>query len=471
MGSASKYWYLVQIDGSGRQRSTALAIAQGFLQQECAEWLGLDDIPDILLQTKLLDILRDSSRSTSDQDLAELCLRCFISFQVEQMCIRLEQNFGFRYGFTRYDLFPFVLDDDGKLKSQRRNLTPYRSLATKILETFDPNRASLSTWTMRLVRNHPELSQFLREHGVYLASDWAILNDTSPEQAQRILLTFHALTETEAERSGKLLQAYHQVYRQDRWQLRKAGRLKGKELCKLPTPEQLTRIAEYYQQLTTLSLTPQSTMNQLQTLATQLRQYRVAIRRGEPPTTSLDEPETRTVAVALSSPDVGANEEYNEFLIFYREQFLQCLDQSLEQATNERVAYLQRKKGQKGKLFLKALQLFHCQGQAMGEIASAVGLTAQFEVSRLMKLKEFRASVRQRLIILLSERILQKARTYIDAQQLCGLDQRIEVALNEQVESVMQQAESEAIVTKNRPPESIFARRLCRYLDTQRTAG
>ncbi|MBD2463044.1 hypothetical protein H6G89_18565 [Oscillatoria sp. FACHB-1407] len=470
MGSASKYWYLVQIDGSGRQRSTALAIAQTFLQQECAELLALDEVPDNPLQIRLLEVLRSDRRSAADQDLAELCLRCFISSQVEQMCIRLEQNFGFHYGFTRYDLFPLVLDDDGKLRSQRRTPTTYRSLATTILETFDPSRASLSTWTMRLVRNYRELNQFLRECGVYLASDWSILNDTSPEQAQRILLSFHALTAIEVERSSKLLQAYHLVYRQDRLQLRRAGIVKGKEQCKPPTPEQLIRIADYYQQLTTLPLSPQIALKHLQTLATQVRQYRVAIRSGSPPTSSLDEPETQTVAIALPAPDAETNEEQNEFLMFYREQFLQCLDESLEQATNERFTYLQRKKGQKGEPFLKALQLFHCQGQAMGEIATQVGLAAQFEVSRLMKLKEFRASVRQYLLALLSDRILHKAKTYVDAQQLHNLDQRIEVALNEQIETVIQQAEAESVVTKHRPLESLFARRLCRHLDTRRTA-
>lgn len=467
MRSASKYWSLIQMDGNGRRRTEELKVAKTFLQQQF-DLAELGEMTDALLQKKLLFLLKNAE-APLDRDLAELCLRCFISHQAEQTCIRLEQQFGDRYGFSRSDLFPFVLDDDGQLRSQRRTATRYRAIAIEILETFDSTKASLGTWALRLIRNHRELNFFLKERGVYLASDWAILNDTSPEQSQRVLSQFHALTQAEVEQAAHLLRAYHLVYRQDRLRMRQSGVVKGKEQCQPPTAEQLNRIVDYFQQLSGVDLSSALVLSRLQVLANQLRQYRVSVRSGSPPTQSLDDPDVRTVAIATST-DQEDEDEQNEFLRFYRAQFLQCLDQALEQATGDRAAYLSRKNSQKAEQFIDALQLFHCKGQAMGEIAAQVGLKAQFEVSRLIKLKEFRASVRQKLLILLSDRVLQRAKTYVNSQQLHNLDRQIESALDEQIEGVMQQAEAEAIVTKHRPMGGLFARRLCRYLDMRRTA-
>jgi hypothetical protein len=474
MESGAKYWQLVRMDGSGRRRVEELEPARTFLHQQFADLMESANLSDATLQLKLLNFLKDLEGAEKvdvrNRDLAELCLRCFISHLAEQMCIRLEQQFGSHYGVTRYDLLPFVLDDDGQLRSQRRTLTQYRALATEILESFDPTKASLSTWALRLIRNHRDLNIFLRERGVYLASDWLILNDTSSEQAQKVLAKFHVLSHMEVEQAGYLLQAYHLVYRQDRLKLRQSGMVKGKEQYKPPTSDQLVRIAEYFRQLTTLSLFPESILNRLKILANQLRQYRVSLRSGSPPSQSLDDPKTRQVAIATPANQGEDQDEQNEFLRFYREQFFYCLDQALEQATSDRMIYLSRKSTQKAEQFVNALNLFHCKGQAMGEIAIQIGLKAQFEVTRLVKLKEFRASVRQRLLILLSDRILNKARAYTHSQQLHALDQRIEDALNEQIEGIMQQAEAEAIVIKHRPLESLFARRLCRYLEIRRSA-
>jgi hypothetical protein len=472
MGSASRYWQLVRIDTAGRRKVEEIASAKLFIQQQFSVTADEGDALDSLIQKELLNLLQEGRSAASDMYvLAECCLRCFISHQIELVCIQLEQQFGSQYGFTRYDLFPLVLDDDGQLYSSKPSSSQYRSLSREILQTFDPNRAGLSTWTNRFVRYHPELSRFLREHGIYLASDWAILSDTSPDHLQRILLEFHNLTSTEIEQSYYLLQAYHLVYRQDRLQMRLNGTLKGKKQCLPPTPDQLARMAQYLQEQTLNLLSNEATMRKLQTLATQLRQYRIYVRGGTLPVQSLDQPETYSLAVGIQSPEQdGIQEEQYEFLKFYRKQFLLCLDQSIQHATDSRLAYLQRKSAQSAEQFVAALQLFHCQGQSMGEIASQIGLQAQYQVTRLVKLKEFRASVRQNLLLLLSDRILEKARTYVDTNQLYRLDQQLEAALNEQIDSVLQQAEAEAAVAKNSPLNSLFARRLCHYLDTQRAA-
>lgn len=101
----------------------------------------------------------------------------------------------------------------------------------------------------------------------------------------------------------------------------------------------------------------------------------------------------------------------------------------------------------------------------MGEIAPQIGLQAQFQVTRLMKLKEFRANVRTRLLQLLLDRVLDQATRYTDPTHLQTLNHSLKAVLEEEVSTLLQQAETEAAVAKQRPLTSLFARRLCHYLD------
>jgi hypothetical protein len=476
MGSASRYWQLVGIDASGKRKLQTIAIAKAFCRQQLGSLLEQADVSDSQIQHILLNLMYCEGMSSDSAiwNLAGCCLRCFISHQIEQACIQLETKFGAQHGFTRYDLFPFVLDDqipdevpDPPLEC---SVVPYRSLAVDILQTFDPQRARLGTWVFRQVRHHRELNVFLREHGVYLMSDWAILNDTKPEQLQRILSEFYTLTPEEIKHTYYLLEGYHKVYREDRWQQRQAGKLKGKQECLPPTLEQLTRMAHYLQTQLSLSLSNERILGMLKTIASQLRRYRIYSRGGCLPTESLDQPNTHQEVIKIEAPaqDIDLTEQ-NEFLTFYREQFLSCLDQVLDQVISDRLTYLQRKNPVAAQQFLTALQLFHCQGQSMGKIASQVGLEAQYQVTRLMQLKELRATVRQKMLQALSDRIVDKAKSYATPQRLQELDQQLDVALEEEISRVMHQAEAEAAVAKDRPLRSLFARRLCHYLDSRRT--
>ena len=104
----------------------------------------------------------------------------------------------------------------------------------------------------------------------------------------------------------------------------------------------------------------------------------------------------------------------------------------------------------------------------MSEMATQLGLQAQYQVSRLLKLKELRADIRQRLLSLLSDRILDKAKEYADPERLQSLEQQVQTVLDEQIAATMQQAEAEANIPKDRPLDSLFNRRLCHHLDTLR---
>jgi hypothetical protein len=477
MSSIARYWRLVRLDGTGNRRAETLTIAKEFFAQQFADEVSQGTGGDLMVQKRLVQVLQDPMTHLVDRSAAELCLRCFISHQIEQTCIQLEEQFGGMGGFTRRDLFAVVLDDDGRIADgQGRsaqtsnpgsdNRSAYQTLSSQILQTFDPDRAALSTFARRQIKQSSELTAYLLEHGIYLMSDWAILNNTRLEQVPRILEEFHGLSSNEIDAAVTLLKSYHAVYRHDRLQQRQLGRISGCSICTLPTTEQLIRMA---QELVTPNLSSETVLSQLQSLATRLRQYRIHVRGGSQfRTESLDQPEIQSRVLEMQSApsEEGLEEDEQAFLSFYQAQFSECLDESIDQAIDDRVAYLQRKKTSKVTQFLEALKLFHCRGKAMGEIAAQVGLTAQFQVTRLMKLKEFRASVRQLLLQKLRDRVIEKVKTFTDSARLQSLDRQIDLALEEKISTVMQQAEAEAVASKSRSqPISLFSQRLCHHLD------
>lgn len=117
---------------------------------------------------------------------------------------------------------------------------------------------------------------FLLEHEVYLVSDWAILNDTSSKQLQRIFSQFHHLTSLEIQQATQLLGSYHAVYRAQHLQARQAG-IKGQ--CQPPTIEQLRKMQERLSPQTN-RMCPETLLAQLEEMASRLRQYRIHVRGG-----------------------------------------------------------------------------------------------------------------------------------------------------------------------------------------------
>ncbi|MGP1374902.1 MAG: hypothetical protein ACTS3T_18880 [Almyronema sp.] len=456
-----RYWRLVRIDAASRPHLVTLPTLKVFLKQVLDEFAGRSDSA---LQQRLWTLFQQfDSSSVAAFALAEGSLRCLISHQTQFVCRQLESQFGQRHGFSRYDLFPYVLDETYPLESLHQ-LSPdaYRPLATDILQTYNPQKASLNTWVIRRVRHHRELNQFLLQQGVYLISDWAILNDTHPKQLQRIFSEFHRLTPPEIFQAAALLQAYHQVYRHDRLQQRQQGTVSA---CIPPTTAQLERIADRLP--VQLQAQPNDLFAQLQAIATYLRQYRIYVRTGATPTESLDQPEFGAVVEGLHAQQAAeAEDELQAFLQFYRQQLMQCLDQAIAEVIEQWVAQLQRRKNKSPQQFLHALKLFHCQDLAMGDIAHQVGLSQQYQVSRLLKLKQLRADIRHRLLQLLGDRIRAKVQTHLPPDRLKLLDEKISAALAEQVDTLLQEAEAEA-ATASTSPRSCLSHHLCCYLDTR----
>lgn len=433
--------------------------AKTYFTQQFPDWVEAVEVTDAIVQRELFQ--RMKTAEPSERNSAELCLRCFISYQIDQACRDLGMKFGNRNGFTALDLLPFVLDDDGR---SRQN-SQYRSLSQIALNSFDPAKASLGTWVNLQVKQHPELRRFLLEHGVYLVSDWAILNDTTPKQLQRIFAEIYHLTDTDIQFASELLKSFHAIYREERLQQRLSGKLQA---CQPPTPEQLKRIANDLFDRMQHPISSETVLSQLNAIAARLRRYRIVAKGGTVDSVPFDQPEIRPLVDRAQPPQ--EDDEQNEFLQFYQSQFMESLDHAIAEVIPNMVTTLQRKRNSADQSFLTALHLFHCQGQPMGEIAPQVGLKKQYEVTRLLKLNDLRADIRQRSLANLRDRVIDKAKFYADIDRLQHLEEKVDLILNEQLTGVIEEAEAETkSPVRNQPLKSLLARRLCLYLASRKS--
>jgi hypothetical protein len=478
MKTVTQYWNLVRLDSAGNTKITEIVRAKELFIQQFPELIDKEEASNTVIQNDLVALKNE--RDETVKIWSNRCLRCFISHQIKQICVQLEMQFGREHDFTRSDLFIYTLNDTldnfrDSITQKERN-SKYKPLAVEVLEKFEPKKATLSTWTTRIVKQHREVQRFLLERGVYLISNWAILNDTNTKQVKRILAQFHNLTPLEIAEATILLESYHDVYRRDRLT---QNRGRG-EKCQTPSKEQLDQIATLIQQkskqypsqtrtglrsLRQSELSVEQTLFNLEQLAGYLREYRIHVRGGSFKQKSLDNSELNTNSLQASIvTDEERDSDRHSFLESYQQQF----QSSLKQAIAEVIAFkLSKFKGKKARLapqYLTALELFHCQNKAMSEIASIIGLQAQYQVTRLLKLKELRADIRQKMLQIMGDWTLSQSQKFSSPETLKERELAIAEALAEQVDGILTEAEKEANVAGSN--RSILAKRICDHLDT-----
>lgn len=441
MDNVFRYWQLVRLTSAGQLQLLEIPSVKIWLETTYAD-LSIDpEGSDRNLQQMLLSTWQEGGKS---QDLAQMSLRCWISHQIRSNCASLAKRYGDRYGFEAADLFPLVLDDEG------HSAPTYRPLSLEILTTFDPAKASLGTWCSRLTKSHPALTRLLLEKGIYLASDWAILNDTNLERMQRILREYHLCSDFEIERATGLLERYQAVYQRDRILQRQAGQT-GR--CPDPSPEQLQQMVP--------SLSPKTVKAQLKQLASQLRQYRIHVRSGNPQIyQTQDDGELERIAGTANSP-LDGEDDIATFLHRYREALDRLLGQTISQTIAANLVRLGSRTPSQDRAYVQGLYLRLCEGVAMAKIASCIGLSSQVQVTRLLNLKRLRSDVRHQLIPKLTEAVRQDVADRVSADRLCALDTTLEALLAEQVDTLMADAAAEAQSPKPRLVKSRFSDRLC----------
>jgi hypothetical protein len=453
------YYSQITLTSSGARKMQTSLQAKAFLQNHCLEAENpLSSHKQI--QQQLIVLWQTGSET--ERAIAEICLRCYISHQIVQVCIELASRFGLRGGFQLSDLLPLVLDDVPIEWNPNAPPQPpaepdslvYRAFAYDILGSFDPSRnTGLSTWTKRKVLYHRELNAFLQERGIYLISDWALLNSATTGQIRRTLASRYALTEAEIQQACQLLDSYHAIYSEQLRQVRLQG-YRGK--CPAPTTQQLQDIAQHLQKTTGQRSFPLQIMGQLSNLAQKLRQR-------QPSTEPLE-----SVDVPAAAPD-EAEQNQAAFLQDYRKELVAVLDRAIAQVICDRLQALQSQRGQRDRQFLKALHLFYAQGRSMGEIAPLVGMGGQPQVSRLLKLGELRVHVcqqiRERLKIQLYNLVLE----YAQEGSANVLSSQLDSVLDAEIDRLMTTDCAEAS-TANRISQGLLAQRFRCYLEQTMTA-
>ncbi|BAZ02078.1 hypothetical protein NIES37_60860 [Tolypothrix tenuis PCC 7101] len=446
MGRASKYWLLISINSVGKRCCDELTESKEFFLQQFPGFVEQENIPERDIQRQLMQLY---SHDVNLQQLALGCLRCFISNEIKTICEALTQKFGQTHDFTIEEILPLVLDSHQIPFSQTQSLT------TKILETFDPEKSNLSTWTNRILKSDRTVKQFLLEHGIEQVTDWMILNYTTAGNLARILSDYQH-TQIEIDQALRLLDSYHQVYRTHLLQIRRTG---AKSRYPEPTFEQLRQIGDLCQQITS----PEEIREHLQNLARLLREERIRARRGLPRLELLADDIQIIVPQKYDQPSA--------FLADYQQKFDQCLFKSADLVIHARFEYLQGKNSirslKKAKKYIKALHLFHCGGVSMTEIASKLDLTDQPEVSRLLELKNLRNDIGRNTLSCLLKCVMEISQEYVTPYKLLDLESKIQAILEEEIQTVIEQARIDASTGAQQVIKNQLAQAICRYLCTR----
>lgn len=458
MSTASRYWHWIKLSVTGKRLVEPIPEAQTWMQQQFHS-LDSPDLTDPLIQPRLLAFIR-STVEDEDQRLAECCLRCFISDRIDWACRDLAAHFGEKGQFSAADLLPLVLDDTEvvKFRSRRapadvRSIPPstYQSIATKALQTFDPERSQLSTWVKRLVTSSPAVTAFLAERGLYLQSQWSLLNSKTPAFLERRL----NLADDQLRFFTALLESYLAVYRRD-WLTMKAS--KGK--CPSPTSDQLQEISAKLESQLGQRLPPAEILDQLGQLADRIREA------SHPRPVALEPEEYQALIDRQPAPTAAEDDDQNEFLGRYRQQFQVALNQAIEQTVCQRFRYFQKRDPAEAQKFLQGLSLFHCYAIAMTKLKDYLQ-KEQYQITRLLQLLKLREDVKRNMLNGLRNQVQELAAQYVGLAQLEALMEKIDAALEAEIDRVMEEARVEASTGKRdrEKPRSRFSASLCRYLD------
>lgn len=434
-----QYWQMAMLTASGTQQATTISSVHDWLQDRVLDELGAPAESDRTLQTWLCQLWQAKEEFSL---LAGLSLRCCISHQIVGACFRLANEFGQRHDFTADELWSLVLDDDGSLEPH------YTPLTLKILEKYNPQQSALSTWSSHMTLGNSDINGFCLERGLYRISDWALLNDTTMGQLARL----PRLSASELAQKQALLQAYHDVYRRDRMlQRSRSGRMSR---CQEPTPKQLLEIKHNLSRSQLVSVI----FTELTELADQVREYRIANRSGQPPTSSLDD---LNEYEAIPSEGYENDLVQDNFIQRYREHFIETLDEAIVFVMHAYMNRYQHHVSRRDEIYLRALELFHCKGLGMSEIARRVGLRSQSQVSCLLRLKSFRQEIVAYWLNQLKKRVNAAALEHVSPECLEQISHKIDLILEEETNDCIAEAKSEAHSAYSQVRKSLFSRRLC----------
>jgi len=171
----------LQADGVGGRPCPAAAACLATLEPEASE-------PSSALDQRLLEYCQAQNDAA-----ALLCLRCRVSHPVEAWLRAIHRQWQSQ-GVELAALASYGLDDDGRLERRTTDKPPVpfvpshlaalgpgpiSPFTADVLRSYDPSRCGLPHWSRQKIQAHNGLKVYLREQGVLLISDWALLRHTS----------------------------------------------------------------------------------------------------------------------------------------------------------------------------------------------------------------------------------------------------------------------------------------------------
>lgn len=142
------------------------------------------DPPSTFSDSRLLE----ASQLQGDRG-ALLCLRCRVSHPLEAKVRGLHRQFGQHYGLDLLAMAGMALDDDGRplpyADGAPTGSTGFIPFTLQVVRSFKPGFCGLPHWARVRLQAHNDLKAYLRQHGLLLISDWALLADTSPTRIRQ----------------------------------------------------------------------------------------------------------------------------------------------------------------------------------------------------------------------------------------------------------------------------------------------
>ncbi|MEO1402947.1 MAG: hypothetical protein AAFV72_17105 [Cyanobacteria bacterium J06635_1] len=402
----SQYCEILRIDpATGGCTPQLLPLARIFLDR-AFENIAVGDSPvspqphQSIQRTLFENFLADCQPEHWEQMAqAGLCLRSRTSYSILAACRKISARFAGYEGSARLryqDLLPCVLDDDGQRlvvidSNKQRELSAgelkpllYVPFTVQMLSRFDPQaqtQLNLDSWAYHQTQQHSEVRRLLSEHGFSLFTDWALLNRVGQQQQAQFSAPEQAI-----------IQAFHAVYRRDRRQL---ARQQARQRCVEPNSTQLDEMLTLLQGAVPPDLNPSQLLSMLKQIATQLRHQEIWRKRGAPLADSIDAKRATVNTWEIVDP-VAPQLETEDIRSACQQVLQQALQKGIAESLIDYIRALKqrRKYAKLADRVVPALKLLYGEGKSQSEVATALNLSNQSQVSRLLNLKQLLGQVR-----------------------------------------------------------------------------
>lgn len=176
-------------------------------------------------------LLLEEARQHEDQG-AFLCLRCRVSWPLEQRVRNLHRQFQSNYGVELLELAAFALDDTGRhlayLPDPAAKARGPEPFGVEVIRSYEPKLSSLGHWAKQKLVGNPALKTYLRQQGVVMKRDWCLLGDASHRQVLEAVSRLDGCIPPQT--AEALHRSYLPLYRQAKLQhLQSTGRQQGWE--------------------------------------------------------------------------------------------------------------------------------------------------------------------------------------------------------------------------------------------------